>query len=79
MEISICNTRNSDCLTVGMAQISPEWLNREQTLDNIIEHVCFAAQEDCQLVTFGQALLPGYPFWIELADGARFNSPKIVE
>jgi len=27
------------------------------------------------LVVFGEALLPGYPFWIELTDGARFNSP----
>jgi nitrilase len=23
---------------------------------------------------FGEGLLPGYPFWVELTDGARFNS-----
>ena len=34
-----------------------------------------AADADCQLVAFGEALLPGYPFWIERTDGARFNSP----
>lgn len=26
------------------------------------------------MVVFGEALLPGYPFWIEHTDGARFNS-----
>jgi nitrilase len=60
---------------VGIAQISPVWLNRERTLDKIIEYVSLAAQAGCQLVAFGEALLPGYPFWIELTDGARFNSP----
>ena len=65
---------DSDCLTVGIAQISPVWLNREQTLDKIIAHVSAAAREGCRLVVFGEALLPGYPFWIELTDGARFNS-----
>ena len=64
----------SERLTVGIAQISPVWLNREKTFDKIIEYVCSAAQKDCELVVFGEALLPGYPFWIELTDGARFNS-----
>ena len=66
---------DSDCLTLGIAQISPVWLNRERTLDKIIEYVNLAVKEGCQLVVFGEALLPGYPFWIELTDGARFNSP----
>ena len=63
-----------DCLKVGIAQIAPVWLNREKTLDKIIDYIHSAAQQGCQLVVFGEALLPGYPFWIELTDGARFNS-----
>ena len=66
---------DAEVLTVGIAQISPVWLNRNKTLEKIIEHVTTAANQDCQLVVFGEALLPGYPFWIELTDGARFNSP----
>ena len=27
-------------------------------------------------MAFGEALVPGYPFWLELTDGARFNSPR---
>ncbi len=65
----------SDNLTVGLAQISPVWLNREQTLAKILDYVEKAAEEGCQLVVFGEALLPGYPFWIELTNGAHFNSP----
>ena len=67
-------SEKSKSLKVGIAQISPVWLNRELTLDKIIEYVGSAAQKDCELIVFGEALLPGYPFWIELTDGARFNS-----
>ena len=69
------NGRKSDLLTVGLAQIAPVWLDRKQTLAKIRDYVTRAAKEECQLVAFGEALLPGYPFWIEQTDGARFNSP----
>jgi nitrilase len=64
-----------DALTVGLAQMAPVWLNREKTLSKVVQRVEQAAAEGCQLVAFGEALVPGYPFWIELTDGARFNSP----
>jgi nitrilase len=66
---------DKDSLTIGLAQIAPVWLNREKTLEKILEQVQAAADSDCQLVAFGEALLPGYPFWIERTDGAKFNSP----
>ncbi len=66
---------DSDCITVGISQIAPVWLDREKTLEKIIEQVKEAAQEGCQLIAFGETLLPGYPFWIELTNGAQFNSP----
>lgn len=65
----------SDSLKVGLAQIAPVWLNREKTLEKIEAYIEHAAVEDCRLVAFGEALVPGYPFWIELTDGARFDSP----
>ena len=68
-----------DKLTVGLAQITPVWLNREQTLAKIIEYVHTAAKADCNLVAFGEGLLPGYPFWIERTGGAQFNSPMQKE
>ncbi|MCP4690540.1 MAG: carbon-nitrogen hydrolase family protein [Desulfobacterales bacterium] len=65
----------ADMLTVGLAQIAPVWLDRERTLDKIARWVAQAAEQGCRLVGFGEALAPGYPFWIERTDGARFDSP----
>jgi hypothetical protein len=28
----------------------------------------------CSLIAFGEAFVPGYLFWIEHTNGARFNS-----
>ncbi|MEL6695557.1 MAG: carbon-nitrogen hydrolase family protein [Bacteroidota bacterium] len=65
---------SSSQLTVGLAQIAPIWLDKAQTLDKILSYVSQAAEQGCQLITFGETLLPGYPFWIEWTEGARFNS-----
>lgn len=64
-----------DRLTVGLAQIAPVWLDRSRTLSRIVEQVHAAATQRCRLVAFGEALLPGYPFWVERTNGAVFNSP----
>lgn len=63
-----------DHLTVGLAQIAPVWLNRQETTQKIEASIVDAARADCDLVVFGEGLLPGYPFWVERTDGARFNS-----
>lgn len=63
-----------ETLTVGLAQISPVWLDRDRTIAKVVEWVCRAAAGGCRLVAFGEALVPGYPFWVERTDGARFES-----
>jgi len=63
-----------DILKVGLAQMAPIWLDREKTLQKICSFVEDAASQNCELVVFGEALVPGYPFWLERTDGARFNS-----
>lgn len=64
-----------DELKVGAAQVAPVWLDREATLDKVVAMVEEAAAAGCRLVAFGEALVPGYPFWIERTDGAGFDSP----
>ncbi|MFK7907064.1 MAG: carbon-nitrogen hydrolase family protein [Chitinophagales bacterium] len=61
-------------LKVALAQIAPVWLNKEATLTKIKTFVLEAAAKECELVVFGEGLLPGYPFWIPLTNGANFNS-----
>lgn len=63
-----------DILKVGLAQIAPEWLNREKTLSKILDYTQKAADDKSDLVVFGEALLPGYPFWLDRTNGAAFNS-----
>ncbi len=65
---------NKDLLTVGLAQITPVWLDREATLAKIADYINQAADQGCDLVGFGEALAPGYPFWLDRTDGARFNN-----
>ena len=65
-----------DKLVVGAAQIAPIWLKRQATMDKVASCVELAAKQGCQLVTFGEAMVPGNPYWLELTDGARFNNAK---
>ena len=69
----------NNLLKVALAQISPVWLNKEKTIEKISESILEAAKENCELIVFGEALLPGYPFWIALTNGAEWNSKKQKE
>lgn len=66
-------------LRVALAQIAPVWLNRAATLEKMHTYVKQAAEQQSHLIVFGEAMLPGYPFWLELTDGARFNSRRQKE
>ena len=61
-------------LKVALAQISPVWLDKKQTLQKIKNTIEAASKEKAELIVFGEALLPGYPFWIGLTNGATWNS-----
>lgn len=63
-------------LTVALGQIAPVWFDRQKTISKILDAITEAANQGASLVTFGEALLPGYPFWLERTGGAVFNSPK---
>ena len=63
-------------LNVALAQIAPVWLNQAKTIDKILAAMSEAADRGSQLVTFGETLLPGYPFWLEPTGGAVFESAK---
>ncbi len=66
---------NENTLTIGLAQMTPVWLDRKKTTEKIRSFISGAAAKKCDLVVFGEGLLPGYPFWLSLTNGAEFNSP----
>jgi len=61
-------------ITIGLAQIAPVWLQRDATLEKVVTWIGDAAARNCDLVAFGEALVPGYPFWVERTEGAKFES-----
>ncbi len=61
-------------LKIAMAQIAPVWLDKNATLKKIENAIKEAANEHCELIVFGEALLPGYPFWLALTGGAEWNT-----
>lgn len=65
---------SAQTLRVAAAQIAPVWLNRQATIERVIEQIEQAAVSGVELVAFGETLVPGYPFWVERTDGARFDS-----
>lgn len=61
-------------LKVALAQISPVWLDKKGTLAKIERSILEAAKNKSELIVFGEALLPGYPFWLALTGGAEWNT-----
>jgi nitrilase len=60
-------------LKIAMAQIAPIWLDKNATLQKIENSIIEASKESCELIVFGEALLPGYPFWLALTGGAEWD------
>ncbi|NKI31641.1 carbon-nitrogen hydrolase family protein [Croceivirga thetidis] len=62
-------------LKVALAQIAPVWLNKTLTIKKIEDSIEEASEHKAELIVFGEALLPGYPYWLALTEGASWNLP----
>lgn len=60
-------------LKVGLAQIAPVWLSKKDTLEKIKDSIEEAGKAGTELLVFGEAFLPGYPFWLAYTDGAAWD------
>ena len=61
-------------LKVALAQISPVWLNKAATLEKITASIRESAQSGCELIVFGEGLLPGYPWWLSITNSAAWDN-----
>ncbi|WOJ95568.1 carbon-nitrogen hydrolase family protein [Congregibacter brevis] len=64
-----------DKLSIAIAQIAPVWLNKSATINKVESAILEASAQNASLVCFGETLLPGYPFWLDLTGGSKFNDP----
>lgn len=63
----------NEFITVGMAQLAPVWLDRQGTLEKVKAAMQDAAGQQVDLLVFGEGFLPGYPFWLALTEGAKWD------
>lgn len=70
----IYKMENQNILKVSLAQIAPVWLDKQKTIEKIEAYIDEASSKNCELIIFGESLLPGYPFWLSLTKGSEFNS-----
>lgn len=61
-------------LKIGIAQIAPVWLDKGKTIAKIKSYISDAGARKCELLVFGEGLLPGYPFWLSVTNSSEFNS-----
>lgn len=61
-------------LNIALAQISPVWLNKNETLTKVENAIIEASKEQAELIVFGEGLVPGYPFWLALTGGVEWNT-----
>ncbi|MDX5338268.1 MAG: carbon-nitrogen hydrolase family protein [Cyclobacteriaceae bacterium] len=60
-------------LKVALAQIAPVWLDKSATLSKAQEKIEEAAQQDCELIVFGEGLVPGYPWWLSITHASAWD------
>ncbi len=65
---------SKELLNVALAQIAPVWLDKQATLAKVEKHIIMAANKQTDLIAFGEGVVPGYPFWLALTEGATWNS-----
>ena len=63
----------NNTLKVALAQISPVWLNKWETLKKVEQCIIDASKAHVELIVFGEGLVPGYPFWLALTGGAEWD------
>lgn len=59
---------------VAGIQIAPIFLNSQKTWEKLSDYIREAHDNEAQLVTWGETLIPGYPFWLSPSGGAQWDN-----
>lgn len=61
-------------MRIAAAQVHQAWGQPDLGADRVIDWIGRAAADGVDLLAFGETHLGGYPFWISMTDGARFDA-----
>jgi nitrilase len=59
---------------VAGIQIAPILFNSKKTWDKLADYIREAHDNNAELVTWGETLIPGYPFWLSPTGGASWDN-----
>ena len=62
-------------MRIAAANIHGAWGRPDEGAERVIEWIGRAAEEGADLLAFGETHLGGYPFWMAMTDGARWDDP----
>lgn len=62
-------------MRVAAVQAHPAWLDPAATTAIVLRWLEEAARQGVELVAFPETFLSGYPFWLDLTGGSRFDDP----
>jgi nitrilase len=61
-------------MRIAAAQVHQAWGRPDAGAERVIDWIGRAGSEGVDLLAFGETHLGGYPFWISMTDGARFDA-----
>lgn len=61
-------------MRIAAAQAHQAWGRPDEGADRVVDWIGRAAADGVDLLAFGETHLGGYPFWISMTDGARFDA-----
>ncbi len=59
---------------VAVAQVSPEYMDKEGTIDKACGAIEKAGKKGSELIIFPETFVPGYPYWRGVTPGSRWAS-----
>lgn len=66
----------SPCIRVAGIQIAPVFLDAEKTWGKLVEYIGEAHSNGANLITWGEALIPGYPIWVWTTNVSSWNDEQ---
>ncbi len=60
-------------MKVAAAQLAPVYLDREATLDRVLDAMGDAAAAGASLIAFPETFVPGYPSWADYSNASAFD------